>query len=99
MLSGSSPRGSSSTPVRGNSGRLAGKGRGSRCWLPATVKAPGSREQDRGEALARLHRQRIGRPHRLEQLDQLLARGLLVPVAIGLDDLQQVIDRRLALAG
>jgi len=54
-------------------------------------------EEDRGETAARRQGQRVRRPHRLEELDELLARRLLVPLAIALDDVEQLVDRLLAL--
>src|SRR6266404_9616990 len=98
MLSGSFPRGSSRTPVSGKIGSVAGSSasRGSKL---ADMPPAGLREEDRRQPPPRRQRQRIGRPHRLEELDELLARRLLVPLACPLDDLQELVDRRLALAG
>ena len=38
---------------------------------------------------------RIGRPHRLEQGDELLARRIVIPFAVAADDFQQFVDARL----
>src|SRR5579883_2689442 len=97
MLSGNRPRGSSSTPVRGKMGSVGGScsklgSNGPR--LTGDV----SGEENRGEAPARRDGQRIGRSHRLEELDELLAPGLLVPLAVALHQLEQLVHRLLALA-
>ena len=64
--------------------------RSSRHLLQENISAESRRRRAQG--------QRIGRPHRLEEFDELLARGLLVPLAIALEQGQQLVDRRLALA-
>src|SRR6185437_8630771 len=56
-----------------------------------------SREQDGREALAARDRERIGEAERLEELEQLLARRRLVPVAVELDHGEQLVDRLLLL--
>src|SRR5215831_13746172 len=66
--------------------------------MAGTGSRPPLREQQRGEAPPCRERQRIGRPHRLEELDELLAPRLLVPIAVALDELQKLVDRLLALA-
>src|SRR5579885_3017459 len=85
MLSGSRPRGNSSTPVSGKIGRMSGSA------SPGSAMAA-SREHQRRELAPRAEGQRIGRPHDLEELDQLLARRLLVPVAVLAIKRQQLID-------
>src|SRR5262249_15110704 len=57
-----------------------------------------SREQDGREPLAAIDGQRVGEAQRLEELEQLLARRRLVPVAVELDHGEQLVDRLLALA-
>src|SRR5258707_6074650 len=99
MLSGSLPRGSSSTPVSGKIGSVVGSSASPGSdRVPLIAAAPGLREQERRQATARRQGQRLGRPHRLEELDELLARRLLVPLAVALDDVEQLVDRLLALA-
>src|SRR6266851_4453417 len=99
MLSGSLPRGSSSTPVSGKIGSVVGSSASPGSdRVPLIAAAPGLREQERRQATARRQGQRLGRPHRLEELDELLARRLLVPLAVALDEVEQLVDRRLALA-
>src|SRR5205085_9425523 len=88
------PRGSSSTPVNGKIGMVAGSG-ASR----SLIAIPPSREHQRGQSPPRAEGERVGRPHHLEELDQLLAGGLLVPFAVALEQSQQFLDRLFALAG
>src|SRR5256885_16925327 len=96
MLSGIRPRGNSSTPVSGKIG-IAG---GSSSKLRSNGEPTGvrSRKQNRGEPLAGGDGERIGRPHRLEKFEQLLARTLLVPGAVAADNLEELVDAGLALA-
>src|SRR6185312_8758314 len=61
-------------------------------------KPIGSCKKDRGEPPPRRHGERIGRAHRLEEFDELLARCLLVPFAVALDEIEEPVDRLLALA-
>src|SRR5215472_16391970 len=97
MLSGNRPRGSSSTPVSGKIGMTGGSWSTARSnGEPLTIVR--SRKEDRRETPPRCDRERIGRPHRLEELQQLLARGLLVPGAVAPDDLEELVDPGLALA-
>src|SRR5438132_6639838 len=95
MLSGSRPRGSSSTPVSGKIGRIKGS-----AVPPSRSLIPGSPSGKHlgGEPPPATQGQRIGRPHRLEEFDELLARRLLVPLAVALEEAQKLIDRRLAVA-
>src|SRR5690348_13387457 len=98
MLSGSRPRGRSSTPASGKIGSVAGRS-GISVGMPVPPIAPRwLREEQGGEAPPCAEGERIGRAHDLEELDELLARALLVPAAGALDDLEQLLDRRLALA-
>src|SRR3954466_4023122 len=60
---------------------------------------PGSREHQRRQPPPRAQGQRIGRPHRLEEFDELLARRLLVPLAVAPEQGQQLVDCLLPLAG
>src|SRR6266852_5118337 len=56
------------------------------------------REQDRRQPLARLDGGLIGRAPRLEELHQLLARAVVVPFAVALDDFEQLAGGLAALA-
>src|SRR6478736_4995282 len=98
MLSGSLPPGSSNTPDNGKIGSVSGSCSklGSNLLRPITTVT--SREQDGREALAAGDRERIGEAERLEELQQLLARRRLVPVAVELDHGEQLVDRLLLLA-
>src|SRR5206468_11485081 len=93
-LSGSRPRGNSRTPASGKIGRTEGRA----VVSGRSLIVPLSGEHQRREPPSRIQGQRIGRPHGLEKLDELFARGLLVPLAIALEQGQQLIDRRLAFA-
>jgi hypothetical protein len=52
-----------------------------------------SREQDRRQPLASIHGRLVGRTPRLEELDELLARAIVIPFAVAFDDFEQMIDR------
>src|SRR6476660_2655643 len=97
MLSGSRPPGSSNTPANGKIGSVSGSCAklGSNLLRPITTVT--SREQDGREALAAGDRERIGEAERLEELQQLLARRALVPGAVCLDHVEQLVDRLLLL--
>src|SRR5690242_17079312 len=97
MLSGRRPRGSSSTPVSGKIGMTGGSA--SKLRSKAEPLTSSSRKQDRGEPPARGDGERVRGPHRLEEFQQLLARGLVVPGAVAPDDLQELLDGGFALAG
>src|SRR5467141_3616493 len=105
MLSGSRPRGSSSTPASGKIGRTKGSAvPPSRSLIPAPLRKTSGQENIwsgkhlGGEPSPASQGQRIGRPHRLEEFDELLACRLLVPLAVALEQTQEFIDRRLAIA-
>src|SRR6266542_2874261 len=98
MLSGSRPRGSSNTPVSGKIGRICGSTARSLSLMPPYPLAPASGEHQRRQPPPRADGQRIGRTHGLEEFDQLAPRRLLVPVAVALEQRQQLVDRRLPLA-
>src|SRR5205085_11723106 len=57
-----------------------------------------SREQDGRQPLAAGDRERIGEAQRLEELQQLLACRALVPGAVCLEHVEQLVDRLLLLA-
>src|SRR6516165_6584407 len=95
MLSGSRPRGNSSTPVSGKIGRIEGSAvPPMRSLIPVSP----SGKHLRGEPPSAAQSQRIGWPHGLEEFDELLARSLLVPLAIALEQGQQLVDCGLPLA-
>jgi hypothetical protein len=50
-----------------------------------------SREQNRRQPLASIDRGLVGAAPRLEELHQLLARAVIVPLAIALDDFEQLV--------
>src|SRR5215510_1032925 len=56
------------------------------------------REQHRRQPFAPVDGCLVGRTPGLEELDQLLARAVVVPLAVALDDLDEVVDRLLAAA-
>src|SRR5262245_26177733 len=62
-------------------------------WGCAGVPLPGSGEQDRREPPAPIDGRFVGGPPGLEELDQLLARSVILPFAVALDDLDQIVDR------
>src|ERR1700676_815025 len=92
MLSGSWPRGSRSTPVKGKIGRMSGSA--SSGSLMASLG-----EHQRRQAPPRAEGERVGRAHDLEELDQLLACGLVVPGAVLAEEGQQFVDPLLAFTG
>src|SRR5215475_4776571 len=51
------------------------------------------REQHRRQPFAPVDGCLVGRTPGLEELDQLLARAVVVPLAVALDDLDEVVDR------
>src|SRR6266850_3226669 len=109
MLSGICPRGNSSAPGSGNTGMISGSSMGPRYTafigiaislsrVATRTKKSKLREQDRRQPLAPVEGRLVGRPPGLEQLHELLARAILVPFAIAAHDLEQVVERLLALA-
>src|SRR5882762_9635539 len=56
------------------------------------------REQNRRQPLSSLDGRLIGAAPSLEELQQLLARAIVVPFAVALDDLEQLLGRLAALA-
>src|SRR4249920_1957153 len=99
MLSGSRPRGSSKTAVKGKIGRMSGSapdsdgsGRSLMARLPPSRKHQGRQPAPAAQG------QGIGRAHDLEEFDQLAARRLLVPGAVAPEQGQQLVDRALVLA-
>src|SRR5215469_11766457 len=93
MFNGKRPRASSRTPANGKIGRTEGS---SRPPVSSLIALP-SGEHQGGEAPSGTQSQRIGRPHCLEKFDELLARRLLVPLAVALEQGQEFVDRHLAL--
>src|SRR5215218_10024010 len=102
MLSGSLPPGSSTTPDKGKIGSVSGScsrlgSNGLRPGTRSVMPALRSGEQDGRQPLAAVDGERVGEAQRLEELQKLMAGGLLVPLAIGLDHGEQLVDRFLAL--
>src|SRR5512139_2337214 len=104
MLSGSLPPGSSSTPDSGKIGSVSGScskagSKGLRAGVRSVMPRPRRRsgEQQRRQPLAAGGGERVGKAQRLEELQELLAGGLLVPLAVGLDHGEQLVDGFLAL--
>src|SRR5262245_11310480 len=65
---------------------------------PPVPKADPSAEQDRREPPPLRAGPRVLEPDRLEQLQQPLARGAFVPLAVALDGLQQLVGGAVAVA-
>src|SRR4051812_64321 len=63
-----------------------------------TMTSEKSRKQNRRQFLAALDRRRIGKAPGFEELDELLARAVVVPFAVAPDDLEQMLRGVLALA-
>src|SRR5712691_6179853 len=112
MLSGICPRGNSNAPGSGNTGITSARSPGllysafigiaalrrqrstrSRCRTRATL-----REQDRRQLLAPGDGRLVGRAPGLEEHHELLARAVVVPFAVALDDVEEMVDRLLAAA-
>src|SRR5882724_8939446 len=96
------PPGSSSTPDKGKIGSVSGScsklgSKGLRPGTRSVMPARRSGEQDGRQPLAAVDGERIGEAQRLEELQKLLAGGFLVPLAVGLDHGEQLVDRFLAL--
>src|SRR5882724_1007300 len=95
MLSGIWPRGNSSAPGSGNTGTILGSSPGPRYSALIGISGPGCylRKQNDRQPLSSIHGRFIGAAPRLEELHQLLARGILVPFAVALDDFEQMVGR------
>src|SRR4051794_30122199 len=65
----------------------------------AVAEIPPSRKQDGRQPLAALDGSFVGRAPGFEELHQLLARAVLIPFAVALDDLQKLRGSLGALAG
>src|SRR6516165_12536854 len=94
MFSGNRPRGNSSTLVSGKIGSIEGS---TVALTRSLIPASPSGKHLGGEPPSAAQRQRIGRPHRLEEFDELLTRSLLVPFSIALEQGQELVDRILPL--
>src|SRR3954470_15919280 len=97
MLSGICPRGSSSAPGSGNTGRISGRSAGPRysiligiCPVPWPCLLALGKQDDR-QALASLDGCIIRTAPGLEELHQLLAGAVVVPFAVALDDREQLL--------
>src|SRR5689334_10414845 len=107
ILSGIWPRGSNSAPGNGNTGMVLGSSPGPRYSALIGICSPGQfagsveyalRKQDGRQPLSSFDGRFVGAAPRLEELHQLLARAVIVPLAIALDDFQQLVGRFTALA-
>src|SRR3954470_3919783 len=112
MLSGIWPRGSSSAPASGNTGTISGSSAGPRYSAligmqylvsakrvsAAAARAAALRKQDRRQPLAAFHGGLVGDAPGFEELHELLARAVLVPLAVPLHDLEQLVGGVLPLA-
>src|SRR3954470_9991097 len=97
MLSGICPRGSSSAPGSGNTGRISGRSAGPRysmligiCRVPWPCHRASGKQDDR-QALASLDGCIVRAAPGLEELHQLLAGAVVVPFAVALDDREQLL--------
>src|SRR5687767_4104299 len=97
MFNGSLPAGSSSAPSSGNTGMVCGRS-GKRSAATAAPVAVTSGKQDRRERAAALEGRFVCRAQGLEDLQQFLARGILVPAAIAANDVNQMVDRSAGIA-
>src|SRR5215469_11063764 len=88
MFRGSRPRGRSSTPLSGKIGRMAGSAAPPCRSLIAIL----SRKHSRGKPAPAAQSQRVGRTHHFEKFEELLARGLFVPLSIALEQGQQLVN-------
>src|SRR3954463_7423212 len=102
MLSGICPRGRSNAPGRGNTGMTDGQSCGPRYTAfipmpisPCTLQASG--KQERGKLPPTCDGHLVHGAPGLEELDELLARAVVVPIAVAPNDFKEVIDRFFAL--
>src|ERR1035437_4442173 len=93
MLSGSRPRGSSSAPVSGNTGKVGERSSGRGCRWPMSGD---SAEQEGRELAAGGGGGGVAEAPCLEKLQQLQARRFLVPGAVAAADVQQGVGGFLA---
>src|SRR5208283_4447136 len=103
MLSGSSPRGNSSAPARGNSRSVRGSSSVERYGLFMLMPRPSprrrssplrttsaSREEQRRQLPARRHGRLVSRPPCLEELHQLLAGAIVVPTTVAPNNVKKL---------
>src|SRR5690606_40860005 len=112
MLSGSRPPGNSRAPASANTGRCSGKSRADRYWSLPTLKSllrgfagtrsrawpAASGKQDRRQLAPRSERRLVGHAPRLEEGQKLVAGRIVLPLAVGLDDGQQMVGGGHAVA-
>src|SRR4051812_49308028 len=106
MLSGSRPPGRSSAPASGNTAISGGRSSKAgwnaatvvRLLVPALRTWAGLAEQQGGEFAPGRQGRRFVEAPSLEELQQLLARRLVVPGAVAADRLQQRVGRAPTLA-
>src|SRR5829696_1051130 len=96
MLRGICPRGRRSAPGRGKTGMTDGQSSGPRYTafipIPISPNLGASGEQERGEPPPPCQRHLVHRAPGLEELNELLARAVLVPIAVAPDDFKEVVD-------
>src|SRR5687768_4571491 len=92
MLSGRLPPGSSIAPRSGNTGNRPGR------LVAISLTWSISAEQDGRQHAAALERGRILGPEGIEELDELAPRLVVLPLAVALHDLDQMLHGRLRLA-
>src|ERR1700754_1552379 len=97
MLSGRLPPGSRIAPRSGKIGKRVGmaplRPASTIATAPAPLVRPTSGEQDRRQLAPTGNGRRVIGTERLEELDQLLARRLVLPFAVLAHDGQQLVDR------
>src|SRR5918996_3795638 len=102
MLSGRLPPGRRIAPGSGKIGKRAGmaplRAVSSIATTPAPSPRPASGEQDRGQLATAGDRRRMVGAERLEELDQLLTRRLVLPFSVSAHDSEQLVDRGFDLA-
>src|SRR5215210_1792918 len=91
MCSGSCERGNRIAPA---SGKI-----GTRRISALFTLSPASRKEERRQPPPLAPRPRVLEPLRLEKLQESLARGALVPLAVAADDLEQFVGGGVAVAG
>src|SRR3569623_2126833 len=103
MLSGIWPRGSSRAPGSGNTGLISGRSAGPRysklIGISRSLQSERAlRNQDRRQLLPPLDRGVVGAAPGFEELHELLARAVVIPLAVAPDDLEQLVGRRRPVA-
>src|ERR687894_1252162 len=96
MLSGICPRGRSRAPGRGKTGITDGQSSGPRYTafipMPISPNVWASGKQDRGKLAPSREGHFVHGTPGLEELNELLACAVLVPIAVLADDFKEVVD-------